>query len=113
GDRAVRPGKVDIFKNAERAPFMFRKRADAAHAILVDDHDLAWLDIAEKFGMNQIEGAGLARQHPGVAHLADRERAKPVRIADTDQLLLGHDDERISAFDPMHRLNQIVFTSAE
>ena len=89
-------------QNARR--FVRRKGLDAAQAVLVDDDDLARLDVADELGVDQIQRAGFAGEHPGVVHLADAQRAEPMRIAHADQFVLGHDDQRIGAFDPAQRL---------
>ena len=73
-------------------------------AILVDDDDFAGLDVADKFGVDQIERAGFAGEHPGITDFANAKRPETVRIAHADQFLLRHDDERISAFDPADAL---------
>jgi len=81
GDGAVGPREIDVFKNAKRAALMLGERLNALQAVLVDDHDLARLDVADKLGVDQIERARFTRKHPGIADLPDAERAKSMRIA--------------------------------
>ncbi len=99
GDGAVGPGEIDVFEDAERAALVLGKGLHAGQAVLVDDHDLARLDVADELGVDQVQGAGFAGQHPGVVELAEAQRAEPVRVAHADQLLLGHDDQRVGALD--------------
>ena len=57
--------------------------------VLVDDDDLARLDVADELGVDQIQRAGFAGEHPGVAQFADAQRPEPVRIAHADQFVLA------------------------
>ncbi len=87
---------------------MFGKRLDAFQALLVDDDDFARLDVADEFGVDQVQRARFAGQHPGVVQAADAQRPKAVRIAHADEFLFGHDDQRIGAFNAPDALEQIV-----
>src|SRR6185369_11930768 len=99
GNSAVRARKIDIFEKTKRATFLFWKRLQTGHSLFVNYNNFTRLDVADKFGVNQIERAGLAGEHPGIADFADAQWAKTVRIAHTNEFALGHDDERVSAFE--------------
>jgi hypothetical protein len=93
GDGAVGPGEIDIFENAERAARLLGKCLNAFQAVLVDDNDFARLDVADEPGVNQVERAGLAGEHPAVAHPANGQRSKSMGVAHADKFLFRHDDE--------------------
>src|SRR5689334_12286124 len=59
----VRTRKVNVFEDAK--PFAgAAKWLDAAHTLVVDDHDLAGLYITHKGSADDVERTRLARQHP-------------------------------------------------
>ena len=89
---AVGACKVDVLKDAEGLA-CGREGELGAEPALIDDHDLARLQIPDEFGADQVKGACLRGEHPGIVHLAQGERAEAVGIADTDDLVLSHDDE--------------------
>ena len=60
---AVGAGEVDVLEDAEAA-LVAAEGLDAVHARAVDDDDLARLDVAHELGADDVEGAGLAGQHP-------------------------------------------------
>ena len=83
------------------------------HALVVDDDDLAGLDVAHELGADDVERAGLAGQHPGDAAVggadaAEDERADAQRIAHADQRLVAHRDQRIGADHLLQRVDQPV-----
>ncbi|MGC3991103.1 MAG: hypothetical protein QM796_15765 [Chthoniobacteraceae bacterium] len=74
-----------------------------ADAVFIDDDDFAGLHLADELGVDEVEGAGLAGEHVGAIELAEAERAEAERIADADDLALGHHDEREGALDLAER----------
>ena len=86
------------------------KGLHALESVLVNDDDLAGLDVADELGVDEIEGAGFAGQHPGITDLPDCERPEAMRIADANQLVLRHDDERIGPLNATHGGQQGTFT---
>jgi len=106
GDRAVRPREVDVLENAEGAPRVIGKRLDAPQALTVNHQNLARSDVTHKRGLDQIERAGLARQHPGVPQPPERQRPESMRITNPDQLLLRLQDQRVGALDSTQCLDQ-------
>ena len=98
GDVAVRAGEIDVFKDAEGAALLFGKGLEALKALLVDDDNLAWLDVADKFGVDQVERAGFAGKDVGIAEFAYAEGAETEGVARANQFLFRHEDEGIGAF---------------
>ena len=102
----VGPGEVDVLEHAEPGGLV-AERADRAHAVVVDDDDLARLDVAHELGADDVERAGLARQHPGrlaiglpVLVLIDPpqdQRPHAERVAHADQRLLAQHHQRVRA----------------
>src|SRR5688572_20780339 len=74
-----------------------RIRLRRPDAVRTDDDDFARLHIAQIGGPDQVHGAGLGANHPGVAEAADGERSEAVRIARTDQAILRHHHQRKGA----------------
>ena len=58
---------------------------------------------------DQVEGARLGADDPGVAEAAERERPEAVRIARGDQPVLGQHGERVGAADLRDRLADRLF----
>ena len=87
---------------------MLRERLDAGEPVLIDDHYLPWLDVAHEPGVDQIQRAGLARQHPGVINTAEAQGPESVGIANANQLVLGHDDQRVGALDAVKGSHEVV-----
>jgi hypothetical protein len=77
GDGAVGPREINVFKNAEGAALCSGKAWMLRGPFLVDDDDFARLDVAHKFGVDQVKRAGFAGQHPGVATLPRQSGRKP------------------------------------
>src|ERR1700684_2048146 len=84
-DDRVRPGEIDIFEDAgpRRQPW---QGEEALHALAVDDHDFAVLDVADVFRPDDVEGAGLRTQDRAAVEFAEHERADAERVAGADQL---------------------------
>ncbi len=112
-DVAVGSGKIDVLKNAERVRLLrVGPRIDGVHAVFVDQHDFAGRDVADKLGVDQIQRARLAGQHIGhpvhavLGHarleFAEHERPEAEWIAQADQLVLAHDQQRVRALNPSH-----------
>ena len=90
---------------------MHREGVDRLDAVVVDDDDLARLNVAHELGLNQVKRARLAREHIRAVEFADGERPEAVRVAHADQLVLGHDNQRIGALNPLQTLHEIVVTA--
>ena len=113
GDVRVGPGEVHVLEHAERAPRVLGERLHRAQSVRVDDHDLARLHVADELRLDQVQRAGLARQHePSVGQPADAQRTEAVRVAHADELVLGEDDQGICALDAAHGLDQSALVAA-
>src|SRR5205807_7952080 len=88
----VRAGEVDELEDAQRR---LRRRIPAGpQAALVDDHELARLDLADERGADDVEGAGLRRQGVAVWEAAKGEGPEPAGIPGAEEGLLVHQHER-------------------
>ena len=73
-----------------------------------DDHHLARLHVVQVHGVDQIEGAGLGREHVALAaagnfHLAHGQRPEAMRIARHDDAVLRQEHQRKRAFQLQQR----------
>ena len=67
-DVAVGPREIHELENAECVRLLrVGPGIDGAEAVLVDDDDFAGRDVADVFGVDQVERAGFAGKHPGGA----------------------------------------------
>ena len=106
---AVRPGKIDKLEDAE-GPGAFLVGVEAANPVVVDDHDLAGVQLAHKGGLHQVQGAGLGCQHIAAVEFAQAQGPKPVGVLDAHQLAqAGEHDKGVGPFEPQHRLFQSLF----
>ena len=64
-DQAVGPREVHVLEHAERL-FFLPERPFAADAAVINDDDLARLDLADEFRVDEIERARFRRQHVGI-----------------------------------------------
>ena len=87
-DLAVRAREVDVLKDAH-GRLDFRERIEGMQPFLVDQDQFSGLNIPDRLGADQIEGAGLRGHHPGIADLPQRQRPKAIRIARGDQTVIG------------------------
>jgi len=108
GNGAVGPGEIDVFENAKGATLLFGEGLVAVETVLIDHENFARKEVTDKFGVNEVESAGFAGEHPGVVEFAKAQGPKAERIPDTDKLVLSHDDQRIGAFDATYGVDQIV-----
>jgi len=85
-----------------------RQREEALHALPVDDHNLAVLDVADEFRPDDVERASLRAQNRAAVEVAEHKRTNAERIAGADQLLVGQRDERIGALDLRQSFDETV-----
>src|SRR5690606_36991635 len=74
-DERIGPGEVDVLEDAARG-LGLREGEEAAHAVLVDDDELAGLDLAHVLGVEDVVGAGFAREDVGVLQAPQDKRAE-------------------------------------
>ena len=106
-DDRVRPGEIDVLEDA-RPRRHRRKRLVRVHALFVEHHDLAVLDVAHEFRADDVERAGLRREDRVAVESAEHQRADAERIAGADQLLVGERDERVGAFERAQAVDEAV-----
>ena len=78
------------------------------HAVLVEHHDLAILDVALVFRADDVECAGFRGEDRVAVELADNQRANTQWVARADQLLVGQADEGVGAFQLAQPLDEAV-----
>src|SRR5690606_2157551 len=103
----VGAGEVDVFEQAGTGG-AGGEGLDRGQAVIVDDHDLAVLDIAYEGGADQVQRAGFGRQHPGLADLAQHQRADAQRVARADQLQPRLSDQGVTALDAAEGVDEAV-----
>ena len=103
-DLAVRPGKVHVFEDALRR-LGLRKRPVAGHPILVQDHQLARFDFADRLSPDQIKGAGLGGHQPTLPEPPQTEWAETIRISGSDHTIIRQDHHREGAPHLIERVN--------
>ena len=84
------------------------KGSDAADPLGADHHDLAGLDLAHEFRVDDVEGAGFRREDPRVAKPAEHQRAHPERVAHADQRLLRQRHQRVRPLDLTQCVGQAI-----
>ena len=90
-------GEVDPFEDAATRLFG-HEGVQAARAVAIDDQHLARLDVADKLGLDELEGAGFRRYHPSVFLVPPQgQRSYAERIAHGNQGGLGEEGQRIGS----------------
>ncbi len=80
------------------------ERHGGAQAGVVDGHHLAGEHVADELGPDDVEGAGLGRQDPGVSDPSQHQRAHAQGVAHADQPVGGQRQEGERAFDAAQRV---------
>ena len=78
------------------------------HAVFVENHHLAVLDVADVFRADDVECAGLRGKDRLAVELPDHQRTDAERVARPNELLVGEADERIGAFELAQSLDETV-----
>ena len=103
-DDGIRPGKVDVFKNAH----LFGRGAAVAgvgmDAVAVKGQDFSGQNIPLEFRAHSVKGTALRCDDiRPVLHFSIAQRAESVGVAHRNELGRGHHDQRKSALQPVHR----------
>ena len=101
----VGPGEVDELEEAELGVGLGEALA-VVQTRRVDHDHLAGLDLAHEVGADDVEGCGLAGQHPAALDATEDERPEPVRIAHADEVGLVHHHEREAALELRQHVRQ-------
>src|SRR6266403_495732 len=96
-DDAVWPREIYMLENA-LLPRLFRREVNGLDAGARNAHHFAGFDLTDVLRVEQIESAGFRGHQPGIAQLAETQRAKAARIADGNQLIGSEHEQRICAF---------------
>ncbi len=88
----VRPREVDVLEQTA----------------LVDDQDLARLDVALRLRFHEVERAGLGGEHPGVPEAAQGERPEAGRVAHPDHAVGGQQQQGVGAPHAGERSGELV-----
>ena len=96
---AVRSREINVLEHAKRF-FFLAERPLRANAFVANDEHFARPDLANVFGMDEIERAGFRRKNVSVVELAEHERPETERIAHADDLALAHDNKTERTFEP-------------
>ena len=97
GDGGVGAGEVDVLEDAA----LGRRLGElvGAQAVLVDDDQLARLDLADDAGADRGQGGVLAGDDPAARQPAEDQRADALRVAGGVDGVLVHPDEREGALE--------------
>ena len=106
-DDAVGAREIDVLENA-RPRQGGGERAIAFHAGIVDQHQLAGLDVADILGADDVERDRLRGEDHRLAELAHHQRANAERVAARDQAVGGQADQGISPLDLLQRVGQPI-----
>src|SRR4051812_9661894 len=85
-----------------------RKWAEGADSAVVDDDQLARLDVTQEGGADHVERDRLAGEYRRLAELAHHQWADAQRIAAGDQPFFGESNQRVGAFDLLESVGQAV-----
>ena len=97
GDGGVGAGEVDVLEDAALGVRL--GEPVGAQAVLVDDDELARLDLADDAGADGGERGVLAGDDPAALEPAQDQRADALRVAGGVQGVLVHEDEREGALE--------------
>src|SRR5699024_626111 len=93
-DHRVGTGSVNIFKDAQSG-LAAAVGAVAAQAVFVQDHDLTRLHIPQELGADAVQSAGLGGYYIASVNGAQTERTESLGVTGRNDLLGGHDDQRV------------------
>ena len=91
-DRGVGAGEVDVLEHA--ALRLRRREQVGAQAVLVDDQQLAGLDLADDARADRGERRALAGHHPAAVEPPEDQRPDALRVAGGVQRVLVDPDQR-------------------
>ncbi len=77
-------------------------------AILVEHQHFTVFDVAHVGRADDVERAGFRSEHRAAVEAAEHQRADAERVAGAQQLLVGHADEGIGAFELAQPLDEAV-----
>ena len=84
------------------------ERVDAANAVVVDDDQLAGLDVALVGRADDVQGHAFGGEDHRLAQAAHDQRADAERVPASNHALTRQADERISALDLLERIDEPI-----
>src|SRR5262249_53558058 len=90
-DEGIRTREIDVFEDAwprRRGREWFVRM----HAVFIEHHDFAVLDVADVFRPDDVERAGFGSEDGSSVQLADHQGTNAERITRADELLVGEAD---------------------
>ena len=106
GDGGVGAGEVDVLEHA--ALGLGLGEVVGAQAVLVDDEQLAGLDLAYHAGADGGQGGVLAGDHPAAVETAEDQGPDALRVAGGVQRGLVHPDEGVGAAQQRQHLERAL-----
>ena len=104
GDGGVGAGQVDVLEDAALGGRL--GEPVGAQAVLVDDDQLAGLDLADHAGADGGQGRVLGGDDPATGEPAEDQRPDALRVAGGVQAVLVHPDERERALELRQHLDR-------
>src|SRR5512139_2192869 len=104
-DITVGPGEVNEFEDA-LVRLSRRKRFKGLNAIPIDEDDLSRVDFSNKFGTNEVEGAGFRGNDRRILQFPQDEGSESKRVPRGYHLLLGKEEQGIGSFHLLKCLNR-------
>ena len=100
----IRPGKVDVFKNAHFPGRGAAMTGVGVDAVAVKGQNFPGQNVPLEFRTHGVEGAALRSDDiRSVLPFPKAQRAEAVGVAHRNELGGGHHDQRKSALQPVHR----------
>ena len=92
-DITVRTSEVDILHRTHRMSHRLSIEL-ASDTMMVESHDLTWLDITNIFSSKNFECACLAGNYIAITQLTDRKRMETILVTTRINTTTCHDEER-------------------
>ena len=89
--------KINVFKGADRILFFFERKR-RMQTVFVNDEHFAGFDLADVFGIDQIERAGFRRDAPRIFQFSQNHRTKSAWVTNGDQSIRREKQKRKRAF---------------
>ena len=108
-DVAIRASEIDILHSAHIVAFEVRI-GERVESVGIDDYNLAWLDIAHKFGTYYVESASLGTNDITAIETTNRQWSQAIFVASAIEAFVAEDEERKGSLNHIERIDDIVDT---
>src|SRR5262249_10899885 len=95
---AIGARKIDIFEHAESFA-LFPERPFRPDAVVIDHHNFARLDLADKIRVDEVQSASFRRQDKCIIEFTENQWSKPEWVAHANDLLFAHQNKRKRSLD--------------